>query len=309
MAFLVSLCLVFAVSGCGQSVVDQDDLSGEVKIDGSSTVFLVSEAMASNFMREHPNVNISVGSSGTGGGFQKFAAGETDISDASRRIKAKEKKLLADRNIEWIELQIAWDGVSIVVNKKNTWARKMTVDQLRRIWHPGSPESPPAMKWSDVDSDWPDKRITLFGAADTSGTYDYFTDEICGQEGLCRRDYASTEDDNMLIKGVQDDEYAMGFVGYAYFYENRDALQAVKVATKKGEEYVEPSKENILTLTYQPLSRPLYIYVRKDSLERDEVREFVNFFVRRTDIVSRVGYVPLSSAQQYRERLKLKEEG
>ncbi len=309
--FLVTAHLVVLLVGCGQSDAQVDGLTGEIKIDGSSTVFLISEAMATNFMREHPHVNISVGSSGTGGGFQKFAAGETDVSDASRPIKETEKKLLADRDIEWIELQVAWDGVTLVINEENDWAREMTVDQLRRMWQKGTDENPPPKKWSDIDPNWPDEEIALFGAADTSGTYDYFEEEICGKAGV-RRDYAPTEDDNMLVNGVQNNKYAIGFVGYAYFYENRydpqknpNGLMAVAIATEKGEKYISPSKETISTLTYQPLSRPLYVYVRMDSLEREAVREFVSMVLRRTDIVSRVGYVPLSSAQQYRERLKL----
>lgn len=271
-------------------------LKGEIKVDGSSTVFLITEAMATNFKKQNPGINISVGVSGTGGGFKKFSAGETDISDASRKIRDAEKEACAKNNIEYVELQVAWDGLAVVIHPDNTWARKMTVEHLKKIWHPDSA----AKKWSDVDPNWPDQEIKLFGPGADSGTFDYFTEAINGKEKLSRKDYQASENDNDLVRGVAGNKYAMGYFGVAYFEENKDKLGIVAVAPAgKGlDAAVIPTKDTVLKGIYKPLSRPLFIYVKKDSLKRPEVAEFCKFYLRRHDLVSTAKYIEMPGRQQ-----------
>ena len=268
-------------------------LTGEIKIDGSSTVYLITEAVASNFKNLHPNVKSSVGISGTGGGFKKFGKGETDISDASRPIKTAEAEECKKNGIDFVELQVAWDGLAVVINKENTWATKMTVAQLKKIWHPENP----AKKWSDVDPSWPAEEIKLYGAGADSGTFDYFTEAINGKEKLSRTDYTATEDDNITVKGVEGNKYAMGYFGVAYYEQHKDKMATVGVAVKEGDPYVLPTKEDVFTGQYRPLSRPLFIYVKQASLKRPEVEEFVRFYLRRNDLVSQVKYVPMNLVQ------------
>jgi len=232
-----------------------DDLKGEIKIDGSSTVYLISEALATAFKKDHKDFKITVGISGTGGGFKKFTAGETDISDASRPITKEEKETCAKNGIEYLELQIAWDGLAVVVHPDNTWAKKMTVEQLKKIWHPDIA----AKKWSDVEPGWPKEEIKLFGAGPDSGTFDYFTEVINGKNRLSRKDYTATEDDDVTVKGVAGNKYALGFFGVAYYEVNKDKLACVAVAEKAGSEFILPTKENVLKKTYKPLSRPLFL--------------------------------------------------
>lgn len=294
------VCPLAAVRG------GDEPLKGEIKIDGSSTVYLITEAMATYFKRLHPDVNISVGISGTGGGFKKFAAGETDISDASRPIKKQEAEQCRANDIDFLELQIAWDGLAVIINKDNTWARHMTVAQLKKIWHPDTADFKNARKWSDVDPTWPAHSIQLYGAGPDSGTFDYFTEVINGKEKVCRNDYGASEDDNNLINGVISNKYALGFLGVAYYEAHRDKLQAVAVAAKDSKDFVLPTPANVLTGRYKPLGRPLFIYVRKDSLPKPAVRAFVDFYMRRPDLVAEVKYVPMSFLQQYKERQKLK---
>ncbi|MBL8795394.1 MAG: PstS family phosphate ABC transporter substrate-binding protein, partial [Planctomycetia bacterium] len=231
----------------------QTTSSGEIKVDGSSTVFLITRAMAKEYNKLNPKVNITVGVSGTGGGFKKFAGGESDIQDASRAIKEPEKKLCEEKGIKYTELQVAWDGLAVVINKENDWATKMTVDQLKKIWHPDSA----AKTWKDVDPSWPDEKIVLFGAGTDSGTFDYFTEAINGKEKVTRPDFQATEDDNITVKGVGENKYAMGYFGVAYYEQNKAKLQAVAIANKEGDPYVLPTREDVLTNRYKPLSRPL----------------------------------------------------
>ena len=289
---LAGLCIF--LGGCGKP-------SREIKIDGSSTVLLVSEAAATNYMSLHPQINVTVGASGTGGGFKKFYAGETDISNASRPIKDKEVKKCKDAGIDFVELQVAWDGLSVIINEENDWARKMTVAQLKTIWHPDTA----AKKWSDVNPDWPNEKIVLSGPGTNSGTFDYFTDEINGKEDVCRNDFDATEDDNLIINVVRKNKYAMGFLGFAYFRNNQSGLQAVEVAVDEKSPHIGPTEETILSGTYKPLSRPLFIYAKVSSLKEKHVQEFVEFMLRRTDLVEEVGYVPLGADQRWIQRKKM----
>ena len=285
----------------------QDKLAGSIKADGSSTVYLITEAMATNFKKLHPAVNITVGISGTGGGFKKFAAGETDISDASRPIKDAEAKACKQNGIEFVELQVAWDGLAVVINKQNNWATKLTVEQLKKIWHPDTDKFKNAKKWSDLDPNWPNEKIELYGPGADSGTFDYFTEVINGKEKLTRPDYNASEDDNVLVTGVERNKYAMGYFGMAYYEAHKDKLTAVAIKGAKSDNYVLPSADAVLYKKYTPLSRPLFIYVKMDSLKRPEVQEFCRFYLRRGDIVATVKYVPLSSLQQSKEKTKLEE--
>ncbi len=295
----------WAAACCALALADDGPpLVGEIKIDGSSTVYLITEAMATYFKRLHPGVNLSVGISGTGGGFKKFAAGEIDIADASRPIRKPEAEKCAHHGIDFLELQIAWDGLAVIINKDNTWATRMTVQQLKKIWHPDAGDFRCARSWSDVDPSWPAQPLQLYGPGPDSGTFDYFTEVINGQEKVCRIDYGASEDDNNLINGVVSNKYALGYLGMAYYEAHKDKLQAVAVASPKGP-HLLPTPANVLARKYTPLSRPLFIYVKKASLRRPALREFVQFYLRRGDLVADVKYVPLSFRQQYNERQKL----
>lgn len=294
------------VVGCGLVLLSpahsQDKLKGEIKADGSSTVFLITEQMASSFKTQHPDIRISVGIAGTGGGFKKMAAGEIDIADASRKIKPNEEEACKKNSITLTQIQIAWDGLAVVINKDNTWAGKVTVEQLKKIWQPDSP----AKKWSDVDPSWPTEKIELYGAGPDSGTFDFFTEAINGKEKAIRSDYNASEDDNNTVQGVARNKYALGFFGLAYYEAHKDKLSVVAIAPKNGDPYVAPTVETVLANTYKPLTRPLFIYVRDSSLKRPEVREFADFYLRRFDLVSESKYVPLSTLQRRAEAMKLK---
>jgi phosphate transport system substrate-binding protein len=270
--------------------------SSIIAIDGSSTVFPITEAMAEEFMSENRDVSITVGVSGTGGGFKKFCAGETDISDASRPIKDSEKEACAANGIEYIEIPVAYDAITVVINPRNTWAQEMTVEQLKMLWEPAAEGT--ITNWNQIDPSWPDRPITLYGPGTDSGTFDYFTEEIIGEGGASRADYTASEDDNILVLGVERDANALGYFGLAYYIENEGRLKAVAV------DGVEPSAETVNNGTYTPLSRPIFIYVRKDSLEeRPEVRSFVQYYLENAEeIVPEVGYVSLPS-ERYTESL------
>lgn len=277
---LASLALfaAFLAGGCTQP---------SVKVDGSSTVYPVTEAVAEEFRKERPNVRVIVGFSGTGGGFKKFSAGETDISDASRPIKDSEKEACAKNGVEYIELQVAFDGLAVMVNPENDWCDCLTVEQLKALWQPESAVN----KWSDLNPEWPDEVIELFGPGTDSGTFDYFTEAIMGEARASRADYEPSEDDNMLVKGIAGEKYGLGYFGYAYYGENKDKLKLLGIDAGDGN-CVKPSEETVNNHTYKPLSRPLYIYVRKDSLNRPEVKEFVEFYLNNAaKLVPEVGYV------------------
>ena len=266
-------------------------LSGMVRGDGSSTVFPIMEAVAEEFQSENRGVRVTMGISGTGGGFKRFCAGETDVSNASRPIKESEVEACRAAGAEYVEIPVAFDGLSVVVNPANDFAACMTVQELRRLWQPEAQGK--VTRWSQVRQGWPDEEIHLYGAGTDSGTYDYFTEAIVGEEGASRGDFTPSEDDNVLVQGVAGDPNALGFFGYAYYEENQNRLKLV--AIDGGEGCVKPAPQTIADGSYQPLSRPLFIYARRSALERPEVRAFVEYTIANApDLVSEVGYIPLS---------------
>jgi phosphate transport system substrate-binding protein len=274
-----------------------------VKVDGSSTVFRVSEAVARKFYDEQPSVRVVVSRSGTGGGFKKFAAGEIDICDASRPIKDVEKEACEKAGVEYVELEVAYDGLAVMVNPKNDWFECLTVEQLKAIWSPDSEVA----KWSDINPEWPANEIKLYGPGTDSGTFDYFTEKIVGEEGKSRDDYMSSEDDNSLVTGIAGDTYGLGYFGLAYYEENQEKLKLLGVDSGDGN-CIKPSKETVRDLSYKPLSRPLYIYVRKSALERPEVRSFVKFYMDNvTGLVEKVGYVPMPEDEEAEAKQRLDE--
>jgi phosphate transport system substrate-binding protein len=283
---------VFAMTGCGGGGGKEEaGLSGSIHIDGSSTVFPITEAVAEEFQKVNPGVRVMVAISGTGGGFKKFTAGETDISDASRPIKHAEMEKAKEKGIGFIEMPIAYDGISVVVNPNNHFVDYLTTEELKRIWQPGST----VQSWSDVRPDWPDKPIKLYGPGTDSGTFDYFTGAINGKEQACRSDFTASEDDNVLVQGVAGDEDALGFFGFAYYEENTSRLKLVPVDAGTGP--VAPSQRTIIDGTYAPLSRPIFIYARREAADRPEVVAFVKYYITHApQLVREVGYVPLPSA-------------
>jgi phosphate transport system substrate-binding protein len=273
------------------------ELAGDILVDGSSTVYPITEAMAEEFQKQHPNVRVTVGISGTGGGFKKFCAGETAISDASRPIKPTEVELCKQNGIEYIELPVAYDGLAVMVNPQNDWVDFMTVEELKKIWEPAAQGQ--ITRWNQIRPEWPDKELHLYGAGVDSGTYDYFTEAIVGKEGSSRGDFQASEDDNVLVQGIASDPLALGFFGLAYYEENQDKLKLVAIDDgnpDNGEGPILPSQETVQNGTYQPLSRPLFIYVSKAAAERPEVQAFVRFYLDPANartLVREVGYIPL----------------
>ena len=269
----------------------ESSLSGDIEIDGSSTVFPISQAAAEEFRKEHSDVQIPVGISGTGGGFKRFVVGETDISNASRTIKDSERELAAENGVEFIELTVAFDGLSVIVNPDNDFASCMTTAELKKLWEPGST----VKKWNEIRSDWPDQPIRLYGPDTDSGTFDYFTDAINGEEDASRPDYTQSADDNVLVQGISGDKNSLGYFGFAYYLENQDKLKLV--AVDEGAGCIEPSKETINDGSYSPLSRPMFIYVNKAALDRPEVKAFVVFYLENAAVLAEeVGYVALPQA-------------
>jgi phosphate transport system substrate-binding protein len=279
--FALGFCIgVLLAGGCSRS---------SIKADGSSTVYPITQAVAEKFRDEKPGVRVAVSRSGTGGGFKKFSHGEIDICDASRPITDVEKKACEDAHIEYVELKIAYDGLAVLVNPKNTWCESLSVEQLKKIWEPNSKVS----KWSDVDPAWPAEKIKLYGPGTDSGTFDYFTEVIVGKAKSSRDDYMQSEDDNSLVTGVAGDNDALGYFGLAYYEENQDKLKLLGVSSGDGKA-IKPSTETVRDGSYKPLSRPLFLYVRKSSLTRPEVRDFVKFYLERVgSVVSDVGYVQM----------------
>ncbi|MGV3719831.1 MAG: phosphate ABC transporter substrate-binding protein PstS family protein [Actinomycetota bacterium] len=270
-------------------------LAGAISIDGSSTVYPITEAVAEEFQQANPKVKVTVGISGTGGGFKKFGRGETDISDASRPIKVAEAKTADEAVGGFIELPVAYDALSIVVNPKNDWANDITVAELKKLWEPAAQGK--IMKWNQIRASWPDRPIKLYGAGSDSGTFDYFTDAIVGEEGSSRGDYTASEDDNVLVQGVTNDPNALGYFGLAYYLENKDKLKALPVddgVAANGAGGIEPTAENVRSGQYQPLARPIFIYVGKKATERPELQKFVEFYLEKAgEFADEVGYVPL----------------
>jgi phosphate transport system substrate-binding protein len=279
---------------------EEEELSGRIQVDGSSTVAPLMTLAAERFRRVEPKVRVSVGVSGTGGGFERFCRGETDLSNASREIKEEERELCAKNRVSFFELQVANDGISVVVNKANTWAECLTVDKLKAIWEPGSK----IKTWKDVDDSYPAEKISLYGPGTDSGTFDYFTDAIVGEEGASRSDYTATEDDNVTVRGVAGEKGALGYFGLSYLESNEGKLKAVEI--DGGEGCVAPSVETVQDGTYKPLSRPLFTYAKKSSLEKLEVDAFLQFLLENQETLARGAlFVPLTSDQLEKSRTVL----
>ncbi len=286
---VTGLILCCAVAGCGAAGQESGGASGQIGIEGSSTVQPITQAAAEAYAGENPDVQITVGGAGTGDGFEAFCSGETQISDASRPIEAEEIQACKDGGVEYIEIPVAYDGISIVVNAQNDFASDITSKELEILWEPAAENE--ITTWRQVRSEWPDRQITLYGPGTESGTFDFFTEKINGEEGASRTDYQASEDDNVLVQGVSGDEDALGYFGFAYYENNQQTLEALAV------DGVEPSTQTIRSAEY-PLSRPLFIYVSKQALEENEaVEPFVDFYLQNLDgFVEQARYVTLPAS-------------
>ncbi|MFB6120228.1 MAG: PstS family phosphate ABC transporter substrate-binding protein [Halobacteriaceae archaeon] len=293
-----------ALAGCTQSsgggsggTTDGETLSGKISITGSSTVYPLANRMTNLFKDKHPDVTFSTSPTGTGGGFSNyFCKGKSMINNASRPITEAEQQQCANNGVEPVQLEVARDAITVIVNPEADWVDCMSFEELAQIWRPDNP----AQKWSDVNSEWPDKEITLWGAADTSGTYDFFTEAVVGEEGASRSDYNGTEHDNQIVAGVKQDKYALGYLGYAYYRDNKNSVKALGL--KKGDgSCVKPSIETARTGNY-PLARPLFTYPAKSALSKDRVAEFCRFWLQKSTsdkiVADTVGYVPNSPETQ-----------
>jgi len=283
-----------------------DSLTGSINIDGSSTVYPITEAVAEEFKKIQPDVKISVALSGTGGGFKKFGRAETDINDASRPIKSAEDSLAKSHNVSYVELTVAYDGMAVVVNPKNNWCNDMTVAELKMLWAPEAQGK--IKKWNQIRKEWPNEEIHLFGAGVESGTYDYFTEVIVGKSHSSRGDFTASEDDNVLVQGVASDKYALGFFGLAYFEENQDKLKVIGIDDGKDDNGlgpILPSVETVKNKSYSPLGRPLFIYVNSTAGKRQEVQEFVRFYLVNTNtLTAEVGFIPLTDDETVTAKAK-----
>jgi len=288
---LTSLFILGIVAACGSGENSSGAESSEILIDGSSTVFPISQAVAEEFRKDRPEIQIPVGISGTGGGFKRFVTGETDISDASRPIKDSERATAAANGIEFTEFTIAFDGISVAVSSSNDFATCLTTDELKKIWETGSTID----NWNQVRSEFPNKPLRLYGPDTDSGTFDYFTAEVNGKEDASRSDYAASSDDNVLVQGVSGDQGGMGYFGFAYYAENTEILKVLSIDTGVG--CVAPSIATIRDGSYLPLSRPLFIYVNNSSLQRPEVHDFIKYYLSNVnELAEEVGYIGLPEA-------------
>ncbi len=266
-----------------------------IQIDGSSTVFPITEAVAEEFQKAvRGATRVTVGISGTGGGFKKFCRGETDITNASRPIKKSEMDACKEKGIRYVELPVAFDALTIAVHPQNTWLKSITVAELKKMWEPGAQNT--IMNWNQVNPSWPDAPLRLFGPGSDSGTFDYFTEAVVGKSKSSRGDFTASEDDNVLVKGVSRDKNALGYFGFAYYMENTKKLRAVPVVEKAGASPVSPSFETVKSGAYRPLSRPVFLYISAASLEKKEVRDFVEFYLKNAArLVKEVKFIPLPS--------------
>jgi phosphate transport system substrate-binding protein len=295
LASAAALACALLLAGCGGGGGSQAILA-----DGSSTVGPFTTRAAENFKAENADVEVTVGISGTGGGFERFCRDEIDLANASRPIEDDEKQLCADAGVEYVELPVANDALTVVVNPENDWATCLTVDQLKAIWEPGSRVD----NWQDVDPSFPDEPLRLYGPGTDSGTFDYFTSAIVGEEGESRTDYQASEDDNVTVEGVTGDKGAVGYFGFSYYEQNQDRVQAVEIDNGSG--CVAPSAQSAQDGTYAPLSRPLFVYVKTSSLERPEVVEFLTYLIENGDeIAEQADFVPLTSEQLAAAKAKL----
>lgn len=295
---LIGLGIVVLTTSCSTptnsntTLVAAGGTKETIKIDGSSTVFPITDAIAKEYNKTKANkADVQVAFSGTSGGFKKFCAGETDISNASRPLNTEEMKACDKAGVRFIELPIAFDALTVVVNPQNTWATDITRDELKKLWEPAAEKK--ITKWNQIRSSWPDRPINLYGAGKESGTFDYFTEAVTGQTRASRNDYTASEDDNVLVQGVAKDPNALGYFGFAYFEDNVDKLKAVAIDNGKGP--ILPSRQTVEKVQYQPLARPLFIYVNaKSSQNKSEVREFVKFYLNNAkQIVETANYIPL----------------
>lgn len=301
-----------ALGSCGSQNGEsgaEEGLSGSIEIDGSSTVYPVTEAIAEEFRREAPDVRVTVGVSGTGGGMKQFSRGEIDIVNASRSINEGESAVAKENNISFIELPVAYDGLTVVVHPENDWVKEVTLAELKKIWEPSAQGT--ITHWNQIRPEWPNEEIHLYGPGVESGTYDYFTEAIVGKSHSSRGDYTASEDDNVLVQGVATDPYALGFFGYAYYEENQDKLKAVAVDDQNesnGQGAILPSRETVKEGTYAPLSRPLFIYVNSNAAKRPEVVEFVNFYLDNAPVLSEeVGYIQLPKEKYEEQKARFEE--
>lgn len=297
---LLFFALVF-ITSCGQVNQQQNEKKeGSIQIDGSSTVYPLTEAVAEEFRNEFPNIKVTIGVSGTGGGFKKFGRGETNVSNASRKIKESEIQLCEKNNISYIGLLVAYDGMAIVAHPQNDWLTSITVEELKTIWQPEAQDK--IKRWNQIRPEWPDTEIHLYGAGTASGTYDYFTEAIVGKSGSSRGDYTASEDDNVLVQGVMSDKLSLGFFGLAYYLENKDKLKLIAVDGGNGP--VAPNNETVLNGTYTPLSRPMYIYVNETALDKPEVISFVNYYLENIGkLAADVGYVATPAMDYEKSKL------
>ncbi len=272
------------------SVKPNSELAGKIDIDGSSTVYPITEAAAAAFKKIYPNVNVTVGKSGTGGGFKRFTVGETDISNASRPIKVKEMKGCQDNSVAFVEIPVAYDGLTVVVRKDNDFVDELTIDQLKTIFL----SDKAAKTWKEINPEWPDQEIKIHAPGTDSGTFDYFKEVIAGKTGAIRSDMSTSENDDVLVNGVSGDQYSIGFFGAAYYFQNTDKLKAVKIVNPATNEAIAPSDKTIENGSYAPFSRPLFIYINSKSLNKAQVEKFVDFYLANADKFSRaVKYVAL----------------
>ena len=311
-SLVLATSLLAAACG-GGAPADAPAAPAVIAIDGSSTVYPVTEAVAEEFQKTMPGTHVTVGRSGTGGGFQKFCRNETVISNASRPITATEIDACQKSGATYVELPVAYDGLTVVVHSKNTWATSITVAELKKLWEPAAQGK--VMRWNQIRPSWPNQEIHLFGPGVDSGTFDYFTEVINGKAKASRGDYTSSEDDNVLVQGVAGDANSLGYMGLAYYVENKDRMKLVAVDDgdpANGAGPIEPSVETVRGGTYRPLSRPLFIYVNATALSRPEVQKFIEYYITHAkELIEEVGYVPLSDAEQQlvRDRFAAKTTG
>jgi phosphate transport system substrate-binding protein len=284
------ICGLFALTGCDRPATSVS----RIEIDGSSTVFKLTQAVAEEFQSENRGVHIKVDRSGTGGGFSKFVTGSLDICDASRPIAAKEMKLCQENGVEYIELPIAFDAITVAVNIQNTWCDAMTTDELKKLWQPEAEGK--IMHWDQIRDSWPHERITLFGQGHDSGTFEYFTETIVKQKNKSRTDCTASEDDNVILLGIEGEKGALGYLPYAYFAPRSDkTMKAVKIDSGKGP--IAPSPATVKDASYSPLSRPLFIYINREAAQRPEIKQFVEFYLANgQQMAEAVGYIPLNAS-------------
>ncbi len=294
-AAIVAASAWFLTAGCGGS--RPPGLTGEIRADGSSTVFLLTTAVAEQFKSLNPGVQVAVAASGTGAGFETFCKGGTDVQNASRPISGSEQELCQANNVTYVEVPVAHDAVTIIVNSGNTWASNVTVAELRKLWSPAAEKK--VTRWSQIRAGWPDEGVHLYGPGTKSGSFDFFTQMIVGSTGASRSDYTASEDDTVIVKGVTSDRLAMGYIGYGYFDRNRSTLRAVAIDDGDesiGRGAIAPSPENVRRGVYRPLSRTLFIYVNTKSLEKPAVAAFVDFYLKKDEeLVHNVGGIPMST--------------